>query len=280
MSKRELVQSLSGEYPVRLLCRVVGLAPSTYYYCGRERDDLSLLSLIEGVLVRFPTYGYRRVTAQLRREGEAVNHKRVLRVMRENDLIEGIRRSRTGTTNSKHGYKRYPNLLRGAVIDHPDQIWCADITYVQLQHHFVYLAVILDIFTRSIRGWHLGRSLSSDLAVTALEKALAVGRPEIHHSDQGIQYAATGYVERLRAVNVQLSMAAKGQPTENPYAERVIRTIKEEEVYLNEYDDFADAYERIGRFIEEVYQTKRIHSALGYLTPAEFEAQYRSGSIA
>ena len=141
MSKRELVQSLSGEYPVRLLCRVVSLAPSTYYYCGRERDDLSLLSLIEGVLLRFPTYGYRRVTAQLRREGEVVNHKRVLRVMRENDLIEGFRRRRTGTTSSKHGYKRYPNLLRGVIIDRPDQIWCADITYVQLQHHFVYLAV-------------------------------------------------------------------------------------------------------------------------------------------
>ena len=280
MSKRELVQSLSGEYPVRLLCRVVNLAPSTYYYCSRERDDLSLLSLIEGVLIRFPTYGYRRVAAQLRREGEAINHKRVLRVMRENDLIEGLRRPRTRTTNSKHGYRRYPNLLRKAVIDHPDQIWCADITYIRLHRYFVYLAVILDIFTRSIRGWHLGHSLSSDLALTALDKALLLGRPEVHHSDQGIQYAATEYVKRLRAVNVQLSMSAKGQPTENPYAERVIRTIKEEEVYLNEYDDFADAYERVGHFIEEVYQTKRIHSALGYLTPVEFEAQQRDGLMA
>ena len=278
MTKREMVQSLSDEYPVRVLCETVGLAPSTYYYRSLGRDDLSLLSLIEDVLLRFPTYGYRRVTAQLHREGYIVNHKRVLRVMRENDLLVVVKH-RVRTTNSSHNYGRYPNLVQDIVIMRPDQVWCADITYIRLRRQFVYLAIILDVFTRSIRGWHLGRSLSSDLALTALERALVKSTPEIHHSDQGVQYAATGYVERLLALGAQVSMAAKGQPTENPYAERVIRTIKEEEVYLNEYDNFVDAYQRIGHFIEDVYQTKRIHSALGYLTPAEFETLYWAGSM-
>jgi transposase InsO family protein len=278
MTKREMVQSLSDEYPVRVLCETVGLAPSTYYYRSPGRDDLSLLSLVEDVLLRFPTYGYRRVTEQLHREGYIVNHKRVLRVMHENDLLVVVKH-RVRTTNSDHNYGRYPNLVQDIVIMRPDQVWCADITYLRLRRQFVYLAIILDVFTRSIRGWHLGRSLSSDLALTALERALVKSTPEIHHSDQGVQYAATGYVERLRALGAQVSMAAKGQPTENPYAERVIRTIKEEEVYLNEYDNFADAYQRIGHFIEDVYQTKRIHSALGYLTPAEFETLYWASSM-
>jgi transposase InsO family protein len=157
-----------------------------------------------------------------------------------------------------------------------------DIAYIRLAQRFIYLAVVLDIFTRSLRGWHLGRYLDSDLALSALRMALAKGQPAIHHSDQGVQYAATGYVERLQATGIQVSMAAKGQPTDNPYAERVIRTIKEEEVYLNEYQDLADARLHLGRFIDDVYQTKRIHSALGYLTPSEFEVQLyanQAGSV-
>jgi transposase InsO family protein len=226
------------------------------------------------VLLEFPTYGYRRLTAELQRRGHAINHKRVLRLTQANDLIQMVRR-RVQTTDSRHGFLRYPNLLKGCQVVRPDQVWCADITYVRLQQHFVYLAVILDVFTRSLRGWHVGRSLSSELALKALDVALATHRPEIHHSDQGVQYAAPGYVQRLQATAVQISMAAVGQPTDNPYAERVIRTIKEEEVYLNEYRDLADAREHLGRFINDVYHTKRIHSALGYLTPAEFEAQWR-----
>jgi transposase InsO family protein len=234
---------------------------------------LEVLSLIEDVLLRFPTYGYRRVTAQLRREGQWFNRKRVQRVMRENDLLTVVKQ-RMRTTNSQHGYGRYPNLVKDLTILAPDQVWCADITYIQLQRNFVYLAIILDLFTRSLRGWQLGRNLSTDLALSALKRALTRGRPEIHHSDQGVQYAAHGYVEWLQAAGVQISMATVGQPLENPYAERVIRTIKEEEVYLADYVDFSDAYHHIGHFIEDVYQNKRIHSALGYLTPAEFEAAY------
>jgi transposase InsO family protein len=164
--------------------------------------------------------------------------------------------------------------MKETTVERPDQVWCADITYIHLQQQYVYLAILMDVYTRGLRGWHLGRTLSSDLAVTALERALRLGRPEMHHSDQGIQYAAKGYVKRLQSVGTELSMAAKGQPTQNAYAERVIRTIKEEEVYLSEYPDYATAYREIGHFIEDVYQTKRIHSALGYLTPAEFEAAY------
>jgi transposase InsO family protein len=270
MIKRQIIHSLAGEYPTRMLCGIVGLGSSSHYYQAQGHDDLGLLSLIEDVLLRFPTYGYRRVTKQLQREGLRVNHKRVLRVLRDNDLLAVVKRG-TRTTQSGHRYGRYPNLVKDLAIVRPDQVWCADITYIGLCQQFVYLAIIMDVFTRSLRGWHLGRTLSSDLALTALERALVLHQPEIHHSDRGVQYAAHGYVARLQAAHAQVSMTAAGQPAQNPYAERVIRTIKEEEVYLNEYQNYGDAYRRIGHFIEDVYQTKRIHSALGYLTPAEFE---------
>ena len=279
MTKRRVIQSLSSMYPTRMLCDMLDIGPSTYYYERQGRDDLSLLALIEGVLLRFPTYGYRRVTEQLHREGCSANHKRVIRVMGANDLLAVVRHG-IRTTQSKHRYGRYPNLVKGLAVVRPDEVWCADITYIRLQWQFVYLAIILDVFTRGLRGWHLGRTLSSDLALTALERALTQRKPGIHHSDQGVQYAALGYVERLQSVGAQVSMAAAGRPGENSYAERVIRTIKEEEVYLNEYENFADAYRRIGHFIEDVYQTKRIHSSLGYLTPAEFEMLHLTGSYA
>ena len=157
----------------------------------------------------------------------------------------------------------------------PDQVWVADITYIRLQRDFVYLAVIMDVFTRSIRGWQLGRSLEQELTLRALNQALQKRTPEIHHSDQGVQYAATDYVQRLQDCRAQISMAAIGEPRENGYAERLMRTIKEEEVALTEYRDFADAWQQLGRFIEAVYNVKRIHSALGYLTPAEFEEQWQ-----
>ncbi len=154
-----------------------------------------------------------------------------------------------------------------------DQAWCADTTYIRLRREFIYLAVVLDIFPRSIRGWELGRNLTEELSRAALERTLVMRRPEIHHSDQGVQYAATGYVQRLESLRVKVSMAARGQPTDNPFAERFMRTLKEEEVYLNEYADFEEARSRIGRFLENVYMKKRVHSALGYRTPAEFEAE-------
>jgi transposase InsO family protein len=278
MVKRQMIQDLSVEFPVRLLCRLLDVCPSSYYYQPRGDDDLTVLSWIEDVLLRFPTYGYRRVTAQLGREGHPVNHKRIQRVMQDNDLIAVVKR-RCRTTDSRHGFMRYPNLIRELEVMRPDQVWCADITYIQVQREFVYLAIVMDLFTRGLRGWHLGRTLSSELALTALQKALLGNTPEIHHSDQGVQYAAQGYTGCLEDLGVRISMAAVGQATENAYAERVIRTIKDEEVYLADYESFSDAYQRIGHFIDDVYQTKRIHSALGYLTPAEFETAYWERSM-
>jgi transposase InsO family protein len=275
--KKQMIQTLSVHFPVRLLCQVMGVSRSTYYYEPQGNDDLTVLSWIEGILIRFPTYGYRRVTKQLHREGHQINHKRVQRVMQENDLVAIVSKGHR-RTDSAHGYQRYPNLIRDLDVVRPDQVWGADITYIQMRRGFVYLAIVLDLFTRSLRGWHLSRTLSTDLALGALKGSLQAGVPEIHHSDQGVQYAACGYTACLQSHGIQVSMSAVGKPTDNAYAERVIRTIKEEEVYLSDYESFADAQHRIGHFIEDVYQTKRIHSALGYLTPAEYEAAYWSRS--
>jgi len=165
------------------------------------------------------------------------------------------------------------------VVERPDQVWVADVTYLRLQKEFVYLAVLMDVYTRSIRGWHLGRTLEQELTLTALQRALEASRPEIHHSDQGVQYAATAYVTRLREAGVAISMAEVGEPTQNGYAERLMRTIKEEHVDLTEYVDYHDAYQQPGRFLDEVYMLKRIHSSLGYLTPAEFESQWRAQQL-
>ena len=176
----------------------------------------------------WPTYGYRRITAQLHRQGWQVNHKRVQRLMRLMGLQAKIKRRKRRTTNSEHDFPRYPNLVQGLEIVHPDQVWVSDITYIRLRYEFVYLAVIMDVFTRSIRGWHLGRSLDHTLTLTALQRALARHpAPEIHHSDQGVQYAAPAYTQTLLDSNVQISMADVGEAWQNGYAERLIRTIKE-----------------------------------------------------
>jgi transposase InsO family protein len=197
--------------------------------------------------------------------------------MAEMGLQGRVARRKKRTTNSAHSFPRYPNLVEGLAVVRPEQLWVGDITYVRLHSEFVYLAVVMDCFTRSIRGWHLSRWLDGDLTQTALRRALAgppVRTPEIHHSDQGVQYAASGYVRMLMEAGAAISMAEVGAAWQNGYAERVIRTIKEEEVDLSEYVDYNDAYQQIGRFLDEVYQQKRIHSSLGYLTPAEFEAQW------
>ena len=206
-----------------------------------------------------------------------MNGKRVRRLMRELGLAGHAPQRRCRTTNSDHPYPRYPNLVAELAITQPDAVWVADITYVRLQREFVYLAVLMDVYTRAIRGWELSRHLDQALTLAALERAVAAGhQPGIHHSDQGVQYAATAYVARLEQLGAQISMAEQGEPRQNGYAERLMRTIKEEEVALTEYRDFADAYAQIGRFLDEVYQRKRIHSALGYLTPAEFEDAWQA----
>lgn len=265
---------LAESYPTALVCDVLGCPRSSYYYqpCGVE-DDL-LKAAIEQVALDWPTYGSRRITAQLRRQGWSVNRKRIARLLGEMGLQARTKRKRRNTTDSGHPFPRYPNLVQDLEIIHPDQVWCADITYVHLLTEAVYLAVIMDLFTRGIRGWHLGRSLDQALTLTALQHALSAHRPMVHHSDQGIQYAAAAYVETLEDHGILISMADVGAVWQNGYAERLIRTIKEEAVDLSEYRDYDDAYRQIGRFLDDVYMHKRIHSSLGYLTPAEFEQQW------
>jgi transposase InsO family protein len=263
--------ALEPRWSVRQLCRTLAISRSSISYTPVEPDDLDVRAELEAIALAFPRYGYRRMTVELRRRGLVVNHKRVLRLLRAANLLVDVR-AYCRTTDSRHTYGRYPNRVKGLVVTHPDHVWAADITYVRLQQDFIYLAVLLDLYTRGIRGWELGRRLTSDLPLTALERALAAHRPTIHHSDQGVQYAAHDYIAVLEAHDVTISMAAVGRPTDNAIAERFRRTLKEEEVYLHDYRDIADARASIGRFLDEVYQTKRIHSALGYLTPAEFEA--------
>jgi putative transposase len=254
---------LSHQYPVRQGCRVLGYARSHYYYQAHPCDETTLKAAIERLAGQWPTYGYRRITALMRREDIQVNHKHVARLMRTMGL-QGQRPARhPRTTCSHHFYPRYQNLVQELTVIRPDQVWVADITYIRLSEAFVYLAVLMAVNTRRIRGWHLSRHLDQTLTLTALQRALAKHRPEIHHSDQGVQYAATLYTQMLQAHGAQISMATVGEATENGYAERLMRTITEEEVRLHDYADFHAAYQQMGRFLDDVYQHKRIHSALG-----------------
>jgi transposase InsO family protein len=263
-------------YPVAMLCDLLDLPRSSYYYQRVESAEPELEEAIKEIAGKFPTYGSRRITHQLRRMpyGMRVNRKKVQRMMRHLGLIQPRKSRKRRTTDSDHPFKRYPNRVKGLEVDHPDQVWVADITYVRLGEGFVYLAVVMDVYTRAIRGWNLARSLDQELTLKALRSALWIGVPEIHHSDQGVHYAAIAYVELLMSHDVQISMAAVGRADENGYAERLIRTIKEEEVNLSEYRNFHEARSEIGYFIEDVYQSKRIHSALGYLTPVEFQVAW------
>ena len=267
-----MAAELAGTYPARTVCRVLAVTPSSHYYRPATRDDSVLRAAIGELTGRWPTYGYRRITAELKRTGWRVNHKRVARLMAEMGVQAKRKCAQRHTTDSDHDETRFPNLVRDLVVVRPDQVWVADITYIRLARGFVYLAVVMDVFTRAIRGWELDRSLT----VTALLRALRQGRPELHHSDQGVQYAAQEYVSHLRDSKVAISMSDAGAAWQNGYAERLIRTIKEEEVDLSEYEDYDDALSQLGHFLDDVYMHKRIHSALGYLTPVEFESLWLS----
>lgn len=263
-----------------MACHALGLPRSSYYYHARVKQENDLKEAIQAVAGQFPTYGTRRITHQLRRPPRryAVGRKRIQRLMRSMNLLRPVKRVKIRTTNSEHGFPRFPNLMKDLVIAYPDQVWVADITYIRLKNSFVYLAVLMDVFTRSIRGWYLSRTLDQNLTLHALQPALVDRCPQIHHSDQGIHYAFRNYIQVLREYQVQISMAGVGKPEENGYAERLMRTIKEEEVDLSEYHDLDDAREQIGLFLEDVYMTKRIHSALDYVTPVEFEVLWRASS--
>lgn len=215
---------------MRVVCEVLDYPPSSFYHYRKQaqitptRNESELRQRIQEVAAEYPTYGYRRVTAQLRRQGWLVNRKRVARLMDEMGLKVKVNRWRCRTTNSSHAFLRYPNRVAGLTVAAPDEVWVADITDVRLRQEFVYLAVIMDVFSRAIRGWHLGRTLDQSLTLTALQHALAYGQtPRIHHSDQGVQYAAAAYVARLEQAGVAISMAEVGQAWRNGYAERLMR---------------------------------------------------------
>lgn len=276
--KRAVAKAMTAEgYPIRSVCGLLGLPRSSYYYQPVPADETKLQAAIDNLAGQFPTYGTRRITQQLRRSPHKmhVNRKRVRRVMTEQKLLRLQKQRKRRTTDSQHPYPRYRNLIKDLEITFPDQVWVSDVTYIRLKHDFIYLAIIMDVFTRSLRGWCLSRTLDQELTLTALRVALEGNVPAIHHSDQGVQYAAHAYIDLLKDHGVRISMAAVGKAEENGYAERVIRTIKEEEVDLSEYFSFSDAAQQIKHFIEVIYMTKRIHSSLGYLTPAEFELAYR-----
>ncbi len=268
-------------YPVELACEVVELARSTYYYPSQKGSNPAVVSALCELAGQFPTYGKRRMTHQLRRPPYqlVVNHKRVRRLMAQEGLLQPRKRIHCRTTNSQHPFPRYANLVKDLRVDHPEQVWVGDITYIHLGSGFIYLAIVMDVFTRAIRGWELSKSLNGELCLWALHKALDHHCPQIHHSDQGIQYATGAYTQLLQQHQVRISMAAAGKAEENGYAERLMRTLKEEEVDLSDYRNFQDAYQQIERFISAVYMTKRIHSALGYLTPVEFEANYWANRV-
>lgn len=269
------------ELSIRRLCELFGVGRTWYYTHPAPEEivsrDVALRDAIERIVLEFPGYGYRRVTKALQRAGWTVNHKRVLRVMRQESLLCQLKRRFVTTTDSQHGRPIYPNLIRDLRVSYLNQVWVADITYIRLPTTFVYLACLLDAFSRRCIGWCLSRSIDTRLTLAALEMALASRHPDpgvIHHSDRGVQYASSAYVERLERVGAQLSMAAVGNPYENAQIESFFRTLKYEEVYLHEYRTFAEAEATIDRFIEEVYNQKRLHSSLGYLPPVEFEAAY------
>jgi len=266
----------------RDLCRMFSVSRSWYYERPSPEQraysrDVELRNAIERIVLEFPGYGYRRVTKELQRRGWALNHKRVLRIMREESLLCRLKRRFVPTTDSAHSLRSYPNLIKDVEPEGPDRIWLSDITYIRLPTAFCYLAAVLDAYSRYCVGWSLSRWIDTRLTLSALETALWSRLPEpglIHHSDQGVQYASSEYVARLKNAGVLISMAAVGNPYENAKAESFFRTLKMEEVYIKDYRRFEDAEENIAEFIEEVYNKKRLHSSLGYLPPVEFEAAY------
>ena len=271
-----------GGLSIELMCARAGVSRVGYYRHWRasapRAEETGLCDAIQRLALAEPLYGYRRIGPLLRREGWQVNHKRVLRLMREDNLLVLRKRPFVPvTTDSKHRWRVVPNLARGLELTGLNQLWVADITYIRLAEGFAYLAVVLDAFSRKVIGWALADHLRAELATEALAMAIAARRPPpgslIHHSDRGVQYACGEYAALLAAHDIQASMSRVGNPYDNAKAERFMRTLKEEEVDGSAYRDAEDARSRIGVFIETIYNRHRLHSALDYLSPQEYEAK-------
>ena len=274
-----------GGLSIERMCALAGVSRASYYRHWRRaaprREQTELRDVLQRLAVAHRHYGYRRLHALLRREGWAVNHKRVLRLMRTDNLLCLRRRAFVpATTDSRHNWRVVPNLARGMQVTGLDQLWVADITYLRLLEEFAFLAVIIDAFSRRVVGWAVEVHLRAALAVAALEMALAARRPQpgqlIHHSDRGVQYACAEYSALLAAHGIQPSMSRIGSPYDNAKAESFISTLKREEVDGRAYRTAQEARGSIGNFIDEVYNRQRLHSALSYLAPADFEATVAS----
>ena len=257
---------------------MTGLSRAGFYRSRRPRQaspvEMEIRDEMQKVAVESAAYGYRRITAELQHRGFAINHKRVLRMLREDNLLCVRRRAFVVTTDSRHNLPVYPNLASQMAPSAINQLWVADITYIRLRVEFIYLAVVLDAFSRRVIGWALGRTLEAELALSALRMALVERKPQpglVHHSDRGVQYASQAYTELLKQHQARISMSRKGNPYDNAACESFMKTLKYEEVYRNEYRDLQEAHACIGGFLERVYNRHRLHSALGYLSPAEFE---------
>ena len=273
------MMAVEGSLAIEPMCRLAGVSRAGFYRSLKQRqpveEDMEVRSLVQQIaLDHRRRYGYRRIAAELGRRGLRVNHKRVARLMREDRLLGVQPRAFVSTTRSNHGLEVYLNLARRLTLTGIDQLWVADITYIRLAGEFVFLAVVLDAFSRKAIGWALDTSITTRLPLAALDRAIAQRRPPpglVHHSDRGVQYASGDYVARLEAHGFLISMSRTGNPYDNAKAESFMKTLKCEEVYLNTYRDREQARASIAHFIEEVYNRKRLHSALGYLPPASFE---------
>jgi transposase InsO family protein len=274
-----------GELTIARMCVLAGVSRAGYYRhwaaSAPRQEETGVRDAIQRLALAHKHYGYRRITAQMRREGWAVNRKRVLRLMQQDNLLCLRRRSFVPvTTDSRHDWRVVPNLARGMVPTGLDQLWVADITYIRLQEEFAYLAIVLDAFSRRVVGWALKTHLQASLATAALTMAIEARRPApgslVHHSDRGVQYACADYTALLEAHDIQPSMSRIGNPYDNAQAESFIKTLKQEEVDGRTYRDAHHACRAIGTFLEQVYNNQRLHSALAYRPPSEFEIQHRA----